>query len=55
MSKSIKDLRYKAKLTAIEKPVSLNLQEIENFDLKESTFVLMNRRYYACSKSKKNL
>tara|TARA_B100000886_G_C20378432_1_gene472850 strand:+ start:64 stop:1008 length:945 start_codon:yes stop_codon:yes gene_type:complete len=53
--KSIKDLKNKAKLTAIEKPISLNLKEIEDFDSKESTFVLMNRRYYSWVQKVKEL
>ena len=43
---SIRDFKSNSKLIAIEKPVSYDLNEINNFDFKESTFVLMNRRYY---------
>tara|TARA_Y100000589_G_scaffold123192_1_gene117590 strand:+ start:138 stop:992 length:855 start_codon:yes stop_codon:yes gene_type:complete len=45
--KSIKNLKNKANLVAVEKPISLNLNEIRDFENKESIFVLMNRRYYS--------
>ncbi len=44
---SIKDFKDNAELIAVEKPVSLNIDEINNFDSKDSVFVLMNRRYYS--------
>ena len=45
--KSIQNLKNKANLIAVEKPISLDLNEIRKFDPKDSIFVLMNRRYYS--------
>ena len=51
---SIEDFKKNAEIIAVEKPISLNIDEINKFDSKDSVFVLMNRRYYSwVSKIKK--
>ena len=44
--KSIKPFVNSTTILAVEKPASLDIEELSTFKNKKNTFVLMNRRYY---------